>query len=101
MLFCCYLINILKMNESSDNEKESQEVLLTSNRNDNYTFYPDKASEYYVKKTIKFLTKKIYLLRLKKKPNKPSAVRPIEDFIGKLNFIVYRNGLFISFYMGF
>ena len=31
MLFCYYLINISKMNESSDNEKESQEVLLTSN----------------------------------------------------------------------
>ena len=31
MLFCYYLINILKMNESSYNEKESQEVLLTSN----------------------------------------------------------------------
>jgi len=31
MLFCYYLINISKMNESSDNEKESQEVILTSN----------------------------------------------------------------------
>ena len=31
MLFCYYLINISKMNTSSDNEKESQEVLLTSN----------------------------------------------------------------------
>ena len=31
MLFCCYLINISKMNTSSDNEQESQEVLLTSN----------------------------------------------------------------------
>ena len=34
MLFCCYLINISKMNTSSDNEKESQEVLSTSNRHD-------------------------------------------------------------------
>ena len=33
MLFCCYLINISKMNTSSDNEQESQEVLLTSNTN--------------------------------------------------------------------
>jgi len=32
MLFCCYLINISKMNTSSDNEQESQEVLLTSNK---------------------------------------------------------------------
>jgi len=32
MLFCCYLINISKVNTSSDNEKESQEVLLTSNK---------------------------------------------------------------------
>ena len=31
MLFCCYLINISKMNTSSDNEQESQEVLWTSN----------------------------------------------------------------------
>jgi len=30
MLFCCYLINISKMNTSSDNEQGSQEVLLTS-----------------------------------------------------------------------
>ena len=29
--FGCYLINISKMNTSSDNEQESQEVLLTSN----------------------------------------------------------------------
>jgi len=34
MLFCYFLINILKMNASSDNEKESQEVLLTSNKRD-------------------------------------------------------------------
>ena len=32
MLFCCYLINIWRMNQSSDNEKENQEVLLTSNK---------------------------------------------------------------------
>jgi len=35
MLFCCYLINISKMNTSSDNEQESQEVLLTSNNTNN------------------------------------------------------------------
>ena len=31
MLFCYYLINISKMNASSDNDKESQDVLLISN----------------------------------------------------------------------
>ena len=35
MLFCYYLVNISKMNISSDNEKESQEVLLTSNTSKN------------------------------------------------------------------
>jgi hypothetical protein len=60
---------------------------------DNYIFWPDKASSHYASKVInEFNDQNIkYVLRSRNPTNVPQ-VRPIEDFFGSLCQIVYAKG---------
>ena len=58
-----------------------------------YIFWPDKASAHYAKKTINFLkSQKVHFVPKYRNPTKVPQCRPIEDFFGVLSSKVYQNG---------
>lgn len=61
--------------------------------NDDYIFWPDKASSHYAKKTTEFLEQQNvpYVPKCRNPTNLPQC-RPIEDFFGQLSSIVYKKG---------
>ena len=60
---------------------------------DNYVFWPDKASSHYAKNTINLLNEEFveFVEKIHNPTNLPQC-RPIEDFFGYLSSIVYENG---------
>lgn len=61
--------------------------------NDEFVFWPDKASSHYAKKTIEFLnTQNIPFVPKMNNPTNVPQCRPIEDFFGYLSALVYENG---------
>lgn len=60
---------------------------------DDYVFWPDKASSHYAKKTIEFLTNKnIAFVPKERNPTNLPQCRPVEDFFGQLSSLVYKKG---------
>jgi hypothetical protein len=61
--------------------------------NDNYVFWPDKASAYYDKRVVAFYdaNKLNYVLKMRNLTNVPQC-RLIEDFWGTLSSLVYAKG---------
>lgn len=58
----------------------------------NYIFWPDKASSHYAKKTLDYLTAENipFVPKIRNPTNLPQC-RPIEDFFGNLSSLVYKN----------
>jgi transposase len=67
---------------------------INANHSDNnYLFWPDKASAHYAKKVVNFLNeKKINFVPKYRNPTNVPQCRPIEDFFADLTQIVYANG---------
>ncbi len=61
--------------------------------NNNYVFWPDKASAHYAKRVVAFYdaNKLNYVLKKRNPTNVPQC-RPIEDFWGTLSSLVYAKG---------
>lgn len=61
--------------------------------NDDFVFWPDKASSHYAKSTLQFLrAKNIPFVPKDRNPTNLPQCRPIEDFFGQLRSVIYRNG---------
>jgi hypothetical protein len=62
-------------------------------KNDDYIFWPDKASSHYAKKTVEYLeSKNVPFVPKDRNPTNLPQCRPIEDFFGELAQAVYRGG---------
>lgn len=61
--------------------------------NDDYVFWPDKASSHYANATMQFLEDENipYVPKLRNPTNLPQC-RPVEDFFGELSSLVYKKG---------
>lgn len=56
----------------------------------NFVFWPDKSSSHYAKKTVEFLNNEnIRFVPKEHNPKNLPQCRPIEDFFGELNSLVY------------
>jgi len=65
----------------------------TYHSQDNYIFWPDKASSHYANDTIKLLkSQNVYYVDKYDNPTNVPQCRPIEDFFGYLSGKVYNNG---------
>lgn len=61
--------------------------------NDDYVFWPDKASSHYANKTMDFLrSKNIPFVPKCRNPTNLPQCRPVEDFFGQLSSLVYSKG---------
>lgn len=60
---------------------------------DNYVFWPDKASSHYANKTLEFLSdNNIPFVPKDRNPTNLPQCRPVEDFFGQLSALVYQHG---------
>ncbi len=61
--------------------------------NNNFVFWPDKASAHYAKRVVAFYdANKINYVLKKRNPTNVPQCRPIEDFWGTLSSLVYAKG---------
>jgi len=61
--------------------------------NDDYVFWPNKASAHYAKKTIRFLqNKNITFVPKEHNPKNRPQCCPVEGFFGELSSLVYKKG---------
>lgn len=61
--------------------------------NNNYVFWPDKASSHYAKSVTEYLTNEnIAFIPKRYNPTNLPQCRPIEDFFGELSYLVYKKG---------
>jgi len=91
-----------KTSSLTTNQKIYQEECLSRilisfiqkhHNNDDYVFWPNKASEHYSKKTISFLQSKniTFLPKEHNSTNLPQC-HPMKDFFGELSSLVYKKG---------
>lgn len=87
----------LAVNQKVYEEKCLKKVLIPFikkyHQDNNYIFWPDKASSHYAKKTSEFLhNNKIAFVPKERNPTNLPQCRPVEDFFGYLASIVYKHG---------
>jgi hypothetical protein len=59
----------------------------------NFWFWPDKASSHYARETLEFLAKNnIQFVPKERNPTNLPQCRPIEDYFGQLDTLVYKDG---------